>query len=1100
VAGQAPTFSLSPAGKPAEKTKKVFREEALGTNWLPRLGIVLVVVGVAYWIASQWGHIPAWGRVAMLYPAALGVLAGGVLLERKRDQESLGRALIGGGWAITFLITYAISHVDAVRIIHSPTAGLFFLVAVAVFMIWHTLRYNSQAVTGIAFLMGFVAVAINSDPPYDLIAGGMLVAGLTVLVIRRGWFELEVFGILAAFLNHFRWIYESKLTLQRVPDPNLSVALIAGYWAIFRISYLVRKVSGKHQESVSTVAALLNTILMLAVMKYQSLHPQWAFWALLTLGAIEFTLGQLPAAKRRITPFMVLSSLGAVLMAAAIPIRFAGTHSLELIWLAGAEAFLLAGIFTKEKLFCSFGTILSFLVAFYLYATQVAVLEEVLLDGTVRHDQALSLIFAVIAVVFYANAHVLTRLSKWMDLFSPVKRAIDQQSLVVLSYMASLFTVCAVYLFVPESAVAAVLALLVVVLAWFGRRFSIADLVYQSHWIALAAVADVAIRGFSLGEGANWHGVPLRVLTFGTVAAALYLGSWLVETGVSLHRALCAGVYRWLATGLLVLMIGLQTRNHDWWTAVLWIALALALAATAQILQRTEFKWQAFALTALTFAWTLLLDFSNDTPTFHHLSYRLIAVTLVAGSTYLLARWSPHPLLVPVYPWAGTILLGILVFEETWTARPWTGVLWIGLAAVLGLAARYWKDRALLWQTHLLSFLAAASMLYVNLQPVYRQSALQLETVLITAVLLYTLTRITRIAEGIGNARVSQLYSWAGSMLLTWLAWYQLQPINVSLAWAAFGLVLFEIGYARASAYMRAQGYVAFLCSFAHIFYANLNTLSASYRLEKLVDPPVLTALLLVPIYFWVYARLHAKEIDPNRLSLRRFVEYGLTIVGTATLAALVRFEMPPEMVAVGYSVIILALLVVAWRTRIEVFSYQALIMLAVVAFRLVMHNFYNLKDSFSGSTPNSIVAIALLTIGIPIAFRLRSMVSANAATTDQAAWWQRLLQRPEQPMFFVPVILTAMFLAIREPGLVTLAWGGEGLVIFVLALFAKQRSYRLTGLGLLMICVAKIVVWDVWRFEDVSARVLTLIGVGGILLVVRYLYGRNREALSDYL
>ena len=103
--------------------------------------------------------------------------------------------------------------------------------------------------------------------------------------------------------------------------------------------------------------------------------------------------------------------------------------------------------------------------------------------------------------------------------------------------------------------------------------------------------------------------------------------------------------------------------------------------------------------------------------------------------------------------------------------------------------------------------------------------------------------------------------------------------------------------------------------------------------------------------------------------------------------------------------------------------------------------------------------------------------------------------------MFFVPFVLMAVLLAVKvDPGMITLAWGAQAVVVFMLALWAKERSFRLAGLGLLMLCVAKITFWDAWQLNDPTARYLTLIGVGALVLVVSYLISRNREALREYL
>src|SRR5262249_15137808 len=298
--------------KPVPRKPSRSFEEIVGTNWLPKLAVVILVVGVALLTANQWQHVTSWwrwigpwGRDAVILLASLGLLFGGIKFESRIRYKTLGRAMIGGGWAMTFLVAYVIRHAapfpvlraDLLRILPSDAAVLGVLVVVATAMVWHTLKYKSQTVTGLAFLLGFTAVTINPDPPFNLIAGALLVTGMTVIVVRRRWFQLDVVGILASYANHFYWlyqVYEQQGQRSKFPHPSASVALVIGYWVIFRTSYLVRKISAKEQESMSTLAGLLNPILFLVVMKYQGFHPDWAWWVLLAMGAVEFTLGQLP--------------------------------------------------------------------------------------------------------------------------------------------------------------------------------------------------------------------------------------------------------------------------------------------------------------------------------------------------------------------------------------------------------------------------------------------------------------------------------------------------------------------------------------------------------------------------------------------------------------------------------------------------------------------------------------------------------------------------------------------------------------------------------------------------------------------------------------
>ena len=80
----------------------------------------------------------------------------------------------------------------------------------------------------------------------------------------------------------------------------------------------------ERQEKVSTLAALLNSIGLLAVLKYQSVHPEWAFRALLAMGTIELLLGILPVTRRRRTAFLILATIGVTLLVAAMPFHFTG--------------------------------------------------------------------------------------------------------------------------------------------------------------------------------------------------------------------------------------------------------------------------------------------------------------------------------------------------------------------------------------------------------------------------------------------------------------------------------------------------------------------------------------------------------------------------------------------------------------------------------------------------------------------------------------------------------------------------------------------------------------------------------------------------------
>src|SRR5208283_3110003 len=304
-------------------------------------------------------------------------------------------------------------------------------------------------------------VAISQDTIYSLTAGAILALGLVTIVHRRQWFELEVFGILAAYINHFIWL--SRVIIPAVgphhmfPEFIPSTVLLCLYWATYRWSYIAREIKNKSQESVSTLAALLNTSLLLGVFKYQSVRPELAFYALLLLGAVELALGQLPVTRRRRIAFIMLSTIGIILLVAAIPFKYSGMDT-AVIWLAEAEMLILAGVFTREILFRRFGLLVALLTSSDMLVNQAlpALYDHLsqppqtpfdrFTQSVAAPDSQLAVSFLVASLLFYANSLAIPR--RWKDLLTAENESV---LLRALSYLAGLMLFVSIWLAFPNS-------------------------------------------------------------------------------------------------------------------------------------------------------------------------------------------------------------------------------------------------------------------------------------------------------------------------------------------------------------------------------------------------------------------------------------------------------------------------------------------------------------------------------------------------------------------------------------------------------------------------------------------------------------------------
>lgn len=864
-------------------------EETLGTNWLNKLGIILLVIGIALFLAYQLKTLGPGGKVLVGYVVSVVMLGIGIWFERHDRYRILAGAGIGGGWALLFFTTYAMYHVPATHVLSSETVDLVLMLVVAAIMVWHTLRYRSQVITGLAFLLAFLTVAISHDTVYSLTAGAVLAAGLVVIVGRMQWFELEILGILASYLNHYLWLRPiiEPMNGHRHPFPEFvaSAGILVLYWAIFRLSYVFRLPSSDHGERVSSAAALLNTVLLLLLFKYQSTHPEWAFWALLAIGGIETLLGQLPITRRRRSAVIVLSTLGVVLLVAAFPFRYSETR-LSLLWLMESEALLLIGVWTKEVVFRRLGLLAAGGVAGQMLSVDAARICGMRMDDAYVHgDFPLALVFAVTAVVFYANAHWVYR--RWSALFAT---EFDQTFVQRLSHLGALMAFVGLWIAFPESWTAVAWAALGLGLAWLGRRFTVPALTHQANFLALASV--IASLGINLGDTSEFHGVTLRLVTVSWVAFLLYAAS------------------RW-----------------SWATA-----------------------WR-----------------------------------------------DPEFYFAPLHSW------------------------------------------------------------------------------------------------------VSASYTWTASLLLGLLAWYELRPIGVGVAWMVGGMVLFEFGWSSKSLSLRLQAYLLLIASFLRIFFVNLNASGSPGELS----PRFYTVVPVALAFFYAYWRMHQLSQELTSVERKGKVTDLCCYLGTITLASLMRFEITADWVAVAWAGLVFVLIALAWRSNRRIFLHQALLVACGVIFRTAMHNLnqrsYFPAPSIWESRALSVgMVVTLLFVSLPFAFRLRN--KETIPETGMRAVLQWVLRRPEQIVFFIAIaLLTALVGVEMRHGMVTVSWGIEGVAIFLFALWVGERSFRLCGLGLLLLCVAKILIVDIWGLNP-SDRYLTLIVLGGALLLVSFLYTKNREALRQYL
>ncbi|HEX9760528.1 MAG TPA: DUF2339 domain-containing protein [Candidatus Acidoferrales bacterium] len=707
-----PPTEPAPAAKAEDRRRRwADLEERLTTNWMNKVGAAVLVIGVAYLLNYSMEYFGPAGKIALGYALGTGLLVTGIIGEKKENYRIIARALIGAGWALAYFTTYALHNIDAVRLVESAALGFFLLFAVAAAMVAHSLRYNSEVVTGFAYLLAFASVAVSQKNLGALAATAVLAASLVVILWRRGWYILEPLAVVATYALHRAWLGDVFNLIgghKPFPEAKASVAILTAYWLIFTVSHYQRKEGGARERFLLTVSFLLNAAGYLYVLRYQALYPELRFWFLLGAGAAYLALAFMATRMGRRLGFLLASTLGATLVAVAIPYRYSGAR-LELIWLAEAQALLFIGWRAADAHLRRLGwmaaSALVVYVMFHDISPRLAVWRP--------PDWPLGWLLLGIAAAFFVNSRLAPRLLG--DDATPLDEAMGK----ILTPVATMFLMAAVWVALPMMWTALVWVGIVVALREAGVRLD--DFLMRGCSHGVAAVAVLRLLSVNLQYAPPFPVVNLRLLTVAASAAVFYLMARRLAASVRNTESVPASLqnialhlpaaYSWSATSLVTLLVWHEITNAA--IALAWGLLGLALVEVGRALKDKPLDAQGHALLILSFARIFFADL-NAEAMLGPISARLVSIAPLAAMFYYTAHTAPpeRPRTRTTFYWMGTIALVSLLRFELLTE--WVAVGWAALCVALFLAGRRLDLAPLRQQSYALALLVGMRCAFDN--------------------------------------------------------------------------------------------------------------------------------------------------------------------------------------------------------------------------------------------------------------------------------------------------------------------------------------------------------------------------------------------------
>lgn len=326
--------------------QSVSMEYAVATHWLLRLGILILVVGIGFFLkySIEEGWIDETVRVLLAAAAGLGLLfTGGLLLGRQYDL--LGRGLMGGGLATLYFSIFSAANFYGL-IGLTPAFALMALVTVSAGGM--AVRFDSLllAVLGIIGGYGTPVMLPAEEVNFVGLYGYILVLGVGVLGIayRKNWPLLNFLSFGCTYTLFFAALadYQPAHFWRVMP-------FLTAFFVLFSTMTFIHNMMNRTPSNLLDLLALFaNAGIFYATAHWlisEAYSREWV--AAATLGLTAFYIGHIAySLTRRLHDRGLLLSftgLAAFFLAVTVPLLLArewitvswAVQALVMLWIAG---------------------------------------------------------------------------------------------------------------------------------------------------------------------------------------------------------------------------------------------------------------------------------------------------------------------------------------------------------------------------------------------------------------------------------------------------------------------------------------------------------------------------------------------------------------------------------------------------------------------------------------------------------------------------------------------------------------------------------------------------------------------------------------------
>jgi hypothetical protein len=250
------TRAVPPASAPAALPKpqpagKGSFEMRLGTYWLVRIGIVMVLTALVFFGNLAYHNfiskLGPGGKVSLLYLASVALLVAGAWWQRKAAKEALknyAQVLFAGGLAAVYFTTYAAYYNEHLKVIQDRVLDGALLLAWAGFMVWVADRKKSEVLALFAVGLAYYTSIITRVGLFTLYSNLVLTAAAVFFLVRNRWAVLSLSSLVATYAAYAFWRFFDGSAWHWVsPEEGLwtGTYFLISYWLLFTAAVFLSK-------------------------------------------------------------------------------------------------------------------------------------------------------------------------------------------------------------------------------------------------------------------------------------------------------------------------------------------------------------------------------------------------------------------------------------------------------------------------------------------------------------------------------------------------------------------------------------------------------------------------------------------------------------------------------------------------------------------------------------------------------------------------------------------------------------------------------------------------------------------------------------------